>query len=51
MLAVMFLAAGAVAFSALRKVLSGRIDPERCPECGEITGRGYSNCRLCGAEL
>ncbi len=51
LLVAMFVAAGAVALSALKRALSGGIDPSRCPSCGEIVGRAYSNCRHCGARL
>jgi predicted RNA-binding Zn-ribbon protein involved in translation (DUF1610 family) len=51
LLVIMFVAAGAVAFSALKKVADRTIDTPQCPACGEITTRGYSRCRHCGVEL
>ncbi len=51
LIALMFIAVGALAVSALRRVLEGVVQPRRCSGCGRVVGRAYSHCRHCGAEL
>jgi ribosomal protein L37AE/L43A len=44
-------AVGGMLVSIVRKVASGEMKANSCPDCSRPTSRAYPRCRHCGAQL